>query len=742
MLKKLKDKFMKIVLSLTTILTILCSANIPIRAATVSSGQYTGYSVTSKNANGYWVTNSNVQQILIDGEVGFCTEPGILLNEGSGFTPSSYNQTNLSIIAYEGWVRSSRTMKDYLATQFMIWEAVGGTITATSFSDYASYKSKIQDRINKHSVLPSFDKTNITLKIGEKTTLTDTNGVFNQFNFVSSNGLSVSKSGNSLTITATATAPDNATISYNKIPSSFVGTSIIYKKAGSQSVARFFVKDPLKTDIYVKVLKYGTLKLAKQNELGEMVPNTTFKTSYNADMSGSTWTYTTGEDGTVTIPNWEPKTVYIQEVSVPENLVLDPTIHSIKIKPNETVTYTQTNQTQKGEITLKKVDAETSTAQGDATLEGAVYGLYAKEDIVNPISGNVLITKDTKVTEVKTDANGVATFKDLDLGKYYVKEITSSNGYHLDPTSYDVELKYAGQTETIASASLQVSENVLKFKVKKVQENNNATVPNTKFTHVNQNGESKELRTNENGEFTLIGLNKGKHSLMETYVIDGLLINKTKVEFNVLENGKIEILTNLKDTGITFEFDDNKNGVLVVRDEAAPFSLKLTKTNDHDKLLDGAEFTLYSDEQCTKVLDTQVSKNGTLEFKGLKDRTHYFFKETKAPDGYRIPLDNTTQKPHVYSLYVESTPSKNIFDYFVDGVKYTLDKNNVNDAIHVEGNAANRVVSVRIVNMVGVQLPVTGSYLMYPLMLTGVGLMSLGFIKTRMKHKENKETHN
>src|SRR5699024_6272246 len=90
-----------------------------------------------------------------------------------------------------------------------------------------------------------------------------------------------------------------------------------------------------------------------------------------------------------------------------------------------------------GSLTMTKVDSVTgSTAQGEATLEGAVYGLYARENIVDPADGSILYKVGTKVKELKTDAKGKASIANLYLGKYYLKEITASKGYTLDTTEY------------------------------------------------------------------------------------------------------------------------------------------------------------------------------------------------------------------------------------------------------------------------------------------------------------------
>ena len=78
--------------------------------------------------------------------------------------------------------------------------------------------------------------------------------------------MKVKKDGNKLTITATEESKDNSKVKYNKVPDECVGTSLVYQKAGSQDMVKFFVKDPLSTFIDVKVNKYGSLKITKQDE--------------------------------------------------------------------------------------------------------------------------------------------------------------------------------------------------------------------------------------------------------------------------------------------------------------------------------------------------------------------------------------------------------------------------------------------------------------------------------------------
>lgn len=116
-------------------------------------------------------------------------------------------------------------------------------------------------------------------------------------------------------------------------------------------------------------------------------------------------------------------------------------------EPKVSFTHTFVNERVKAKISLEKRDAETkqAVAQGDATLEKAVYGLYARNDIVHPDGINGVIYKaGEQVATLTTDKNGQASVDGLYLGDYYVKEISPSVGYLADETEHDLVCNYEG----------------------------------------------------------------------------------------------------------------------------------------------------------------------------------------------------------------------------------------------------------------------------------------------------------
>ena len=78
-------------------------------------------------------------------------------------------------------------------------------------------------------------------------------------------------------------------------------------------------------------------------------------------------------------------------------------------------------------------------------MEKAVYGLYAREDIVHPDGATGVIYKaGDKVASLTTNEKGEAVAENLYLGKYFVKEITPPTGYLTDKNEYDLVCDYEG----------------------------------------------------------------------------------------------------------------------------------------------------------------------------------------------------------------------------------------------------------------------------------------------------------
>ena len=200
-------------------------------------------------------------------------------------------------------------------------------------------------------------------------------------------------------------------------------------------------------------------------------------------------TVTTGEDGKASYSVDLPISngYYISETQAPYAYIRnskDVYSFNFNVLPETqakaTFSHTFVNDRTTAKIHIYKVDKETGKAvpQGDASLSGAVYGLYAREAINHPDGATgVMFNAGDLVATLTTDEKGEAEVNNLYLGKYYVKEITPSEGYLLDEEEHDVVCDYEGDLVAEVSRSTTSAEQVIKqpFQLIKVSDNGDDT---------------------------------------------------------------------------------------------------------------------------------------------------------------------------------------------------------------------------------------------------------------------------
>ena len=168
-------------------------------------------------------------------------------------------------------------------------------------------------------------------------------------------------------------------------------------------------------------------------------------------------------------------TVYLKEISVPAGYLIDTKAYGVKLVLGKTVTQNVTDERVRGTIHLVKKDKETGeVTQGDAVFEGAVYGLFAREDIVHPDGKTgVLYKAGTQITTLTVGAKGDASVEDLYLGKYYVKELTPPVGYLADEKEHDIDVSYEGDKVKTVERTAESPEQVIKQPFQVIKAANN-----------------------------------------------------------------------------------------------------------------------------------------------------------------------------------------------------------------------------------------------------------------------------
>ena len=234
----------------------------------------------------------------------------------------------------------------------------------------------------------------------------------------------------------------------------------------------------------------------------------------------------------------------------------------------------------------------------------------------------------------------------------------------------------------------------------------------------------KTATTDSEGKISFKGLTQGDHVIEEVKVPDGFSVNKNKITFTVSKDNKITVTSNnvVTDTDgkitVSVGSDGNMDGT--IENKVAPFDLNIHKINDKNFSLQGAEFTLYSDSTCNTVVKKATSdERGNLSMSGLICGKEYYLKETKAPTGYRIPV-NEDGSDIVWKIKTESYPTLDKFIFYVNDKQYTTGTGQ----FHISGTKADRYANMELINEIGKKLPNTGSYGMILLVVIGLGLIA------------------
>ena len=328
-----------------------------------------------------------------------------------------------------------------------------------------------------------------------------------------------------------------------------------------------------------------------------------------------------------------------------------------------TFNHTFKNERVTAKISLQKLDAETKKAvpQGDATLEKAVYGLYARENIVHPDGATgVMYKAGDQVATLTTDENGQASVSGLYLGSYYVKEITPPTGYLADENEYDLSCDYEGDMTAEVKRECTSLEQVMKqpFQIikaanngktdadllkgagfsaylvssLKVKEDGSYDFDSAKPVVIGDNG-ATEIFTDEKGYACSIAIPYGTYVVRET---------TTPHNYTSVDDFTVSITENNPNTPQTWR---------VLLDDEFEAKLKIIKKDDETKkavLQKNTEFKIYNMdtgkyvEQVTTYPTTVKHKSyftdedGYLILPQNLKIGHYRIEEVNAPYGYTL----------------------------------------------------------------------------------------------------------
>ena len=416
----------------------------------------------------------------VDGALAYCIQPGVRSDDSSNYVQGSsgcwYNlpasvQSGIALAlacgypsAEYGTASGDSNSSDIIgaekwaATQAVIWDLICeyrspydyrswetspfyGCVDTSRYPTFAMWYSEIVDAMQSAADIPSFAATSSrwcdTIELTKdasgsySASVTDGNGVLDDFNFAgnSGNGITFSQRGNTLTITATAEAAKGLSTekTYSATGSAYgidpdEAVLCWYDSTGKyQSLASYTGTglDPVRAYIKIKATvteDKGSLTINKTDaDTGKALAGVTYRLFGSA--GNKIADVTTGADGKAVFADLPLSSYTYQEISAPEGYVVDDTKYQITITTETlNITETRTNTMAKGSITVRKVDVTGSPLAGaELLLETSADGQTWME-----------------VGKITPDSTGVAKWENLKTGvQYRVTETKAPAGYTL-----------------------------------------------------------------------------------------------------------------------------------------------------------------------------------------------------------------------------------------------------------------------------------------------------------------------
>ena len=459
----------------------------------------------------------------------------------------------LSLIAYYGYQYGNHT-EDYwyYITQVMIWRTVDPeasfyfTNTLGGENDerlYAKEIEEIESLVSNHYVTPEFEE--IVLKEGETKRFSDKNNVLSNYVVVGNSNVTIED--NELVVTKDTIGIEE--IILRKDSSNFSDVPLVYINPGSQKVLAVGNLEPVSCKVNVKVTGYS-LKIIKVDALtGDALKTAGIKFNiYDADTNEFIMEVITDDNGEIIIDkllskgNYKIKEVNNQTIDGYE--INDEEIYFEITGEEDLVTIEFPNNPVLGAIKVLKTNED-----GNA-LAGVTFGLYQSDG--------------TLVDIIVTDESGIALFENLQASTYQLKELATLDGYLLDETVHEIELKLENnklETVTIKLVNYQPKGSLEIIKV----DTNNNPLPETEFVLYDSNRkEIKKTKTDSEGKIIIDNLLLGKYYLEEITPAEGYQLLDDIIEFEINNNKEVITITvtnekidiDIPDTEISMNIDD------------------------------------------------------------------------------------------------------------------------------------------------------------------------------------------
>lgn len=601
--------------------------------------------------------------IEVSGEPGFCIEPSKDYPVNAAYAEAVYHDEGVFNILYYGYPRNGTSEKNYVDTYVALNYYLGNFDSPAMASD-SGVKYLLDKAKAKTAPLGKFDisNKNQTAKWNSTTKRQETGwypttyqgvGGTNYYTLPLPAGVSaVTSDGKTHTGNARIEAGLDfklvADAKYDKTVTFDVSTDLRQRTAlkftpNNDSVQKLMsagtVRDPISVqNVTAKFeAQVGDLKIKKTGSDNRTLANAEYDVK---DSSGNVVAHVkTGSDGTITAKNLLIGDYSVIETKAPPGYTIDKTIRKVKVEAAETTLLNVTNKAISFQVRVKKADTETGdTAQGDASLVGAKYGVY-EDAAATKLLDEMTIGQDLTATSKKMLLGGASK-------TVYVKETKAPPGYNIDKTIYPVKIDQkddvtelllgnATSKDTVIKGGFELikfaNKPLLQSMLNDLPEGQKQALQGAEFTAtLKSTGVVAQAQTTDlNGAASFTGLPYGTYVVSETKTPTGY---KSVADFEVTiseEGQKFHYILEDKviEAKVKIVKKDIETGKVI------PLSGATFKVKDSEGNFITQHVNYPSDKDITEFV---TAADGTLVLPETLVYGDYTLVEVKAPNGYLL----------------------------------------------------------------------------------------------------------
>lgn len=419
-----------------------------------------------------------------------------------------------------------------------------------------------------------------------------------------------------------------------------------------------------------------------------------------------------GNNGEVFLPlSLDAGTYTVEEVKVPEGFLEleSPITFTITNTRNydgdgdedPIITVNVKNDRCYGKLEVKKsiesFEAD-KTLVNKEDLSGFEFSLYAKEDIISPIDGSVLVKANARYGKYVTDSNGNISVSKIPMGSYILKETKTKDGFVLDDKETTITFKQSDTVTKEYTVTTNIENKTTKFELSKKTVTGDDELEGAKLTVADKDGNIIDEWISGKAPHLIEGLTANQiYTLTEEIAPEGY-VKATTIYFTVDNTGKVQKITMIDKTvsmskvdvggkeveGATIQVKDKDGNIVdewvstteshlikgleegqtyVLHEEVAAegyvkatdieFTVSKEKTDDKvtmiDKIVDmskvdvagkelpGAQIKVFDEDG--NVVDEWTSTTEPHKIKGLEEGEKYILHEEVGPEGYVVATD-------------------------------------------------------------------------------------------------------